>query len=53
LEFQLPSKLISPRKVCMKGTKFQVRVENVLSEEFQVITSLKQAHSPLLFNIAL
>ncbi|VVC31914.1 Reverse transcriptase domain [Cinara cedri] len=54
-EFGIPSKLISMTKVCMNGTKYQVRVDNVLSEEFQVVTGLKQgdALSPLLFNIAL
>jgi len=38
----------------MNGTKYQVRVDNVLSKEFQVVTGLKQgdALSPLLFNIA-
>jgi len=54
-EFGIPCKLISLTKVCMNGTKYQVRVDNVLSEEFQVVTGLKQgdALSPLLFNIAL
>jgi len=39
----------------MDGTRYQVNVGNVLSEEFQVVTGLKQgsALSPLLFNIAL
>ncbi|VVC36479.1 Reverse transcriptase domain [Cinara cedri] len=43
------------KKVCMNGTKYQVRVDNILSEEFQVVTGLKQGDSlsPLLFNIAL
>lgn len=37
------------------GTKYLVRVENVLSEDFQVVTDLMQGYaiSPLLFNIAL
>jgi len=41
--------------ICMNGIKYQVRVHNILSEELQVITGLKQgdALSPLLFNIAL
>lgn len=41
--------------MCMNSTKYHVRVDNVLSDEFQVVTSLKQgdALSPLLFNIAL
>lgn len=39
----------------MNDTKYQVRVDQTLSEEFEVITDLKQgdALSPLLFNIAL
>jgi sorting nexin-29 len=41
-EFGIPSKLISLTKVCMNGTKYQVRVDNVLSKEFQVVTGLKQ-----------
>lgn len=38
----------------MNGTKYQVRVDNILSEEFQVVSGLQQgnAFSPLLFNIA-
>lgn len=54
-EFGIPSKLISLTKLCMNDTKYQVRVDNVLSEEFQVVTGLKhdEALSPLLFNIAL
>jgi len=53
-EFGIPSKLNSLTKVCMNGTKYQVRVDNVLSEEFQVVTGLKQGDAllPLLFNIA-
>lgn len=36
-------------------SKYQVRIDNILSKEFQVVTGLKQgdALSPLLFNIAL
>lgn len=54
-EFGIPNKLICLTKVCMNGTKYQVRVDNVLSEEFQVVKGLKQgdALSRLLFNIAL
>lgn len=39
----------------MNSTKYQLRANNVPSEEFQMVTSLKQgdALSPLLFNIAL
>jgi len=54
-EFGFPSKLIFLTKLCMNGTKYQGRVDNILSEEFQVVTGLKQgdALSPLLFDIAL
>lgn len=39
----------------MNDTKYQVRVDQTLSKEFEVITGLKQgdALSPLLFIIAL
>jgi hypothetical protein len=39
----------------MNSTKYQIRVDNVLFEEFQVVAGLKQgdALSTLLFNIAL
>lgn len=42
-------------KMCMYGTRYQVRVDNVLSEDFKVMTCLKECDvlSPLLFNIAL
>jgi len=54
-EFEFPSKLISLTKLYMNGIKYQVRVDNILSKEFQVVTGLKQgdAFSSLLFNIAL
>jgi len=54
-EFGFPAKLIALTKMRMKNTKYQVRVDQTTSEEFQVITGLKQgdALSPLLFNIAL
>ncbi|KAL4084171.1 hypothetical protein QTP88_028004 [Uroleucon formosanum] len=54
-EFGFPRKLISLTKMCMNGTRYQVRVDCTLSEEFEVITGLKQgdALSPILFNIAL
>lgn len=53
-EFGITIKLISLTKVCMNDTKYQVKVDKVLSEEFQVVTTLKQGDtlSPLLFNIA-
>lgn len=54
-EFGFTSKLISLTKLCMNNTKYQVRVDQTLSEKFEVITGLKQgdANSPLMFNIAL
>ncbi|KAL4091440.1 hypothetical protein QTP88_026132 [Uroleucon formosanum] len=54
-EFGIPYKLISLTKMCMEGTKYQVRVDNLLSDTFTVETGLKQgdALSPLLFNLAL
>jgi len=54
-ELGIPIKLIFLKKVCMNDTKHQVRVDNVLSEEFQVVTGFIQgdALSPILFNIVL
>lgn len=54
-EFRIPSKLISLTNVCMSGIKYQVRINFVVSEEFQVVIGLKQrnALSRLLFNIVL
>lgn len=54
-EFGFPAKLIALKKMCIEGTKYQVRVDQTTSKEFQVITGLKQRNtlSPLLFNIAL
>jgi hypothetical protein len=54
-EFVIPYKLISLTKICMEGTKYQVRVDNILSDSFIVETGLKQgdALSPLLFNLSL
>lgn len=54
-EFGIPNKLISLTKMCMEGTKYQGRVDSILSDIFTVETSLKQgdALSPLLFNLAL
>lgn len=33
-EFEIPSKLISLTNVYMSGIKYQVKVNNVVSEEF-------------------
>jgi len=54
-EFGFPNKLINLTKLAMEGVKYQVRVDNFMSEAFSVETGLKQgdALSPLLFNIAL
>lgn len=54
-ELGIPSNLISLTKLCLNGIKYQVRVNNVVSVEFQLATGLKQGNilSPLLFNIAL
>jgi len=54
-KFGFPAKLITLTKMCMENTKYQVRVDQTTSEEFQVTTGLKQGYalSPLLFNIAL
>lgn len=35
----------------MNGTKYQVRVDNVLSEEFQVVTGLKQGDYCLILHL--
>ncbi|KAL4104892.1 hypothetical protein QTP88_020168 [Uroleucon formosanum] len=54
-EFGFPDKLINLSKLAMEGMKYQVKVDNFMSEAFSVETGLKQgdALSPLLFNIAL
>jgi len=54
-EFGFPNKLINLTKMAMEGVKYQVRVDNTISEVFGVETGLKQgdALSQLLFNIAL
>lgn len=54
-EFGIPHKLVSLTKMCMEGTKYQVRVDNTLSELFTLETVLKQGDvpSPILFNLAL
>jgi hypothetical protein len=54
-EFGFPKKLTNLTKLAIGGVKYQVRVDNIMSEAFSVETGLKQgdALSPLLFNIAL
>jgi len=54
-EFGFPKKLISLTKMCMNGTRYQIRLDFTVLEEFEVITGLKQgdALSLILFNIAL
>jgi hypothetical protein len=54
-EFGFPRKLITLTKMCINDTKYQVRMDQTLSKEFEVITGLKQrdALSPRLFNISL
>jgi hypothetical protein len=54
-EFRFPAKLIALTKMCMEGTKYQVRLDQTTSEEFQVITNFKHrdAFSRLLFDIVL
>uniref|UniRef100_A0A2S2PYR4 Reverse transcriptase domain-containing protein n=1 Tax=Sipha flava TaxID=143950 RepID=A0A2S2PYR4_9HEMI len=53
--FRISFKLISLTKVYMNVTKYQVRVDNILFDEFQVVIVLKKGDvlSSLLFNIAL
>ena len=54
-EVGIPKKLIGLTKMCMENTQYQIRVDNTLSEAFEVNSGLKQgdALSPLLFNLAL
>lgn len=54
-KFGFPKKIISLTRMCINVTWYQVRVDNILSNEFDALTGLKQgdALSPLLFNIAL
>jgi len=51
----IPKKLIGLTKMCMENTQYQIRVDNTLSEAFEVNTGLKQGDtlSPMLFNLAL
>lgn len=41
-EFGFSTKLIILTKMFMNGTKYQVKIDQILSEEFHVITGLKQ-----------
>lgn len=54
-EFSIPKKLIRMTKVCMEGGTSKVRVNNKLSNSFEINNGLKQgdALSPLLFNLVL
>jgi hypothetical protein len=54
-EFGFLKKLINLTKLSIEGVKYQVRLESIMSEAFNLETVLKQedALSPLLFNIAL
>ncbi|KAE9525797.1 hypothetical protein AGLY_014023 [Aphis glycines] len=54
-EFGIPKKLVVLTKMCMEDTQYRVRVEQTMSEPFEVSTGLKQGDSlsPTLFNLAL
>jgi len=54
-EFGIPKKLVALTKMCMEDTQYRVRVEQTMSEPFEVSTGLKQRDSlsPTLFNLAL
>jgi hypothetical protein len=54
-EVGIPKKLIGLTKMCMENTQYQIRIDNTLSEAFEVNTGLKQgdALSPMLFNLVL
>lgn len=41
-EFGFPKEIISLTLMCMNGTRYQIRVDNTLSDEFDVLTRLKQ-----------
>lgn len=53
-EFGIPKKLVALTKMCMEDTQYRVRVEQTMSEPFEVSTGLKQGDSlsPTLFNLA-
>lgn len=39
-EFGIPNKLVTLTKMCIEGTKYQLRVDGTLSEAFTVETGL-------------
>ncbi|XP_073946541.1 uncharacterized protein [Choristoneura fumiferana] len=53
--FGVPDKLIAMIKVATQTSRLKVRVGKALTEEFEVVTGLKQgdALSPMLFNLIL
>ncbi|KAL4148527.1 hypothetical protein QTP88_002756 [Uroleucon formosanum] len=53
--FGITKKLVALTKMCMEDTQYRVRVEQTMSEPFEVSTGLKQGDllSPTLFNLAL
>ncbi|CAG9134902.1 unnamed protein product [Plutella xylostella] len=53
--FKIPAKIVSMVEVATKESRMKVRVGGELTEEFAVVTGLKQgdALSPMLFNLAL
>jgi len=54
-QLEISAKLVRLVKACMQQSKYKVKFNGELSEEFSVETGLKQedALSPALFNIAL
>ncbi|XP_048481716.1 uncharacterized protein LOC125489586 [Plutella xylostella] len=53
--FKIPAKIVSMVEVATKESRMKVRVGGELTDEFAVVTGLKQgdALSPMLFNLAL
>ena len=54
-KFGIPKKLVVLTKMCMEDKQYRIRVEQTMSEPFEVSTGLKQGDSlsPTLFNLAL
>ncbi|KAL4132173.1 hypothetical protein QTP88_009380 [Uroleucon formosanum] len=54
-EFGIPKKLVALTKMCMEDTQYRIRVQQTMSEPFEISTGLKQGYSlsPTLFNLAL